>query len=217
MLKISSLIVLVFASISMLAFLFNGKEASDSMSVSELFAMVKTLTDSGDFESAIKLLDSADTNSVFEASCMDKKGRVDPDKLVFLAFAEDTIVIPGISSELKVEIWKRKAFKEIPGTGDDVAISDRELRRRWFESVANFELKFNARVYRQGVAIGKFPALPLSSEDVRRRLHIDGNTWKSLPIEIQSTLELLTNEIASKQRTVDEGPSVPNHDHEQKK
>jgi hypothetical protein len=213
MLKISSLLALVGASISVMAFLFNEKETSDSMSVSELFAKVKTVTDGGDFESAIELVDDADVESVFKESCIVGNKGVDADKLVFLAFSEDAIIIPGVSNELKTEIWRQRAFMEIPGTGDDLAISDRELRRRWFDSVASFELKFNARVYRQGVAIGKFPALPLSGEDVRRRLHIDEATWKKLPIEIQTTLELLANNEASEQRKIDEAPSVPDHDH----
>ncbi len=205
-------IVLLFSIIisQHVAIAINGHEPQ--LSIKDLFADLASLIQAGDFEGAAKRLEGVDIDSMFRKSSLPEKTQTsDRRSVVFLGYAEYAFHIPGIPSDLKAKTWRRKNFLEVPGTGDDLPLSDGQLRRRWFDVVGSFVLKFNTRTYREGVALGDLPALPLTATAVRRILLFDEDTWNRLPIEVQVTLEILVND--RQQRDVDDSPSNPEHGH----
>lgn len=113
----------------------------------ELLESIRNLTINGRYESAVLLIEGVDVKSLFERSFKaDSEG--EPEEMYFLAYAEEMIIIPGVPIELQATLQSQQAYREVPGTGDDIPISDIRLRQRWIDAVANLAREFNSLVYR---------------------------------------------------------------------
>ena len=135
----------------------------DDLAINDLFKEIKNLTDAREFKKASLLVREVDIEKLIKKSIIDKKtGKVKLNKLIFLAYAEETILIPGIPINLETKELADKKYRVIPGTGDDLPISDQKLRAEWFDAVSNLALKYNTRVYKLGIEYKKFDQPVLS-------------------------------------------------------
>ncbi len=115
-------------------------------SVDILLAQISAAVEVGDYDEAMRMLHAADVDGMVRTLLDANRGS--EHGYYFLAYAEDALLIPGVPLDFETRVIRDRRFREIPGTGDDCPINDPEMRRKWFECVSGFALRFNRKIYR---------------------------------------------------------------------
>ncbi|MEL7496530.1 MAG: hypothetical protein AAFN77_02905 [Planctomycetota bacterium] len=128
---------------------------------------------------------------------------IDPDEAIgnqedpmFLAFAEDDLIFPGVSFPMSDQVRHRRHYVLFP-----IRTSPIEYMEYYLSAVA-FALRYNARVVELQIAKGRLAPFGIPADDVRGYLNFDEKLWNSLEPEVRIQFCNLVNFIRREENSV---------------
>jgi hypothetical protein len=126
--------------------LFRCQTSEPPADLADLQAAVKNSVKRYDFDCANSIVLQANASAIAENEIRGSSANT----VLFAAFSDFSIQIPGVAKSLETDLLSRRRFVEIPGTGDDVpfavSLGSSLTYDAWQKNVEEFATQYNRAV-----------------------------------------------------------------------